>query len=99
MRIVGKVWSNVIAISSTITTPQEKLSAKILSVISAAPAATYNSFGLGNKKRKIASRNHIILKNIIKMTMIPAESHVMLAKIQKIKNQPTSAVNYQKILD
>ena len=33
------------------------------------------------------------------MNMIPAESHVMLAKIQKIKNQPTSAVNYQKILD
>ena len=33
------------------------------------------------------------------MTMIPAESHVMLAKIQKIKNQPTSAVNYQKMLD
>ena len=31
--------------------------------------------------------------------MIPAESHVMLAKIQKIKNQPTSAVNYQKMLD
>ena len=33
------------------------------------------------------------------MNMIPAESHVMLAKIQKIKNQPTSAVNYQKMLD